>query len=333
LRGGGQRSLWELQGGVRVEKARGEGEGKRKRLKVEGERETKIVNPFTPFFRRDGSVREGSWPDGYMYGCEGVLKFETGAGAGGGGGGAIVEPPSPSEMLETLFTPPPSSESRGRHSPRSGQGTSSSPATQIQPTVTSISNENPKLEPSSSFSNIKTQDLLSAPASAQAQEEQEEQEHAEAVQKQPQKPPQIFTNLTFYINGSTAPYSDHHLKHLLTQHGGNLSISLARKTVTHVILGTPNNNNSPSLGRRHSGTGGGLSSSKIQKEVLGKTSSAAGKIRYVGAAWIVESCSAGKRLPEGKFEALRLAPKGVGRIEGMFARKQKGGGGDGKGGE
>jgi hypothetical protein len=56
----------------------------------------------------------------------------------------------------------------------------------------------------------------------------------------------------------------------------------------------------------------------LQKEILGKTSSAAGKIRHVSAAWVVESISAGRRLPESRFEGVRVAPRGVRRIEGMF---------------
>ncbi|KAF4958657.1 hypothetical protein F66182_18308, partial [Fusarium sp. NRRL 66182] len=48
----------------------------------------------------------------------------------------------------------------------------------------------------------------------------------------------IFASLTFYINGSTYPtISDHKLKRLVAEEGGNISLYLARKSVTHVILG------------------------------------------------------------------------------------------------
>ncbi|KAK4935506.1 hypothetical protein LTR66_015453 [Elasticomyces elasticus] len=69
-------------------------------------------------------------------------------------------------------------------------------------------------------------------------------------------PPQIFRGLTMYLNGSTmtAGMSDHRLKTLFAQHGGNTSISLGRRTVTHVILGTQD------------AGGGGLSNTKFQKE-------------------------------------------------------------------
>ena len=102
-------------------------------------------------------------------------------------------------------------------------------------------------------------------------------------------PPQIFRNLTIYLNGSTAPLiSDLKLKTIFAQHGGYTSLGLARRTVTHVILGD------------NSAGGGGLASRKIQKEVslvrgLGKG------VKYVTAQWIVDSVQKGVRLPESKY--------------------------------
>jgi hypothetical protein len=126
--------------------------------------------------------------------------------------------------------------------------------------------------------------------------------------------PQIFSNLTFYINGSTAPHiSDHKLKHLLSLHGGNLSISLGRKSVTHVIIGKS--------GSAGEGCGGGLAGTKIQKEISRQRGRA---LHFVTAEWVVQSAKAGKRLAESRFEGMKLAPKGVGGIAGMFA-KQGGG--------
>lgn len=123
-------------------------------------------------------------------------------------------------------------------------------------------------------------------------------------------PPQIFASLTFYINGSIAPFlSDHKLKHLLTLHGGNISIALGRRTVTHVIFGKANKNG---------GVGGGLAASKIQKEIAGKRGVG---VKFVTAEWVMESIKAGKRLSESRFEAVGLKPKGKGGIEGMFKRK------------
>ncbi|KAH6865234.1 hypothetical protein BKA58DRAFT_367365 [Alternaria rosae] len=88
---------------------------------------------------------------------------------------------------------------------------------------------------------------------------------------------QIFTGLCFYLNGSTAPLvSDHKLKQLCAAHGASHSISLGRRTVTHVILGRVNCIGSGG------GAGGGLAASKIQKEITrtgGKT------VKFINAEW------------------------------------------------
>lgn len=127
-------------------------------------------------------------------------------------------------------------------------------------------------------------------------------------------PPQIFAGTCIYINGSTFPtISDHKLKHLLVTHGAHLSIHLGRRSVTHVILGRPNASAIP-------GAGGGLSASKMQKEI----SKIGGKnVRFVTAEWVMESVGKGKRAPEQRFEAVRLALKGTGRVEEMFAKAAK----------
>lgn len=116
----------------------------------------------------------------------------------------------------------------------------------------------------------------------------------------PQPPPQVFRNLVMYLNGSTAPLiSDHKLKHIFAQHGGNTSIALGRRTVTHIILGND------------LAGGGGLASRKIQKEVdlvrgLGKG------VKYVTAQWVMDSVEKGIRQPESRY-----VPKGVeGRLGG-----------------
>lgn len=125
--------------------------------------------------------------------------------------------------------------------------------------------------------------------------------------------PQIFAHLCFYVNGSTAPLiSDHKLKRLLSSHGGNLSIALGRRTVTHVVIGRPSSNG---------GCGGGLAGSKIQKEV---TRVGGNSVKYVTAEWVVESVKAGKRLPESRFEALRLAPKGMNSVADTFRTRKQG---------
>lgn len=107
-------------------------------------------------------------------------------------------------------------------------------------------------------------------------------------EKQKQNPdpdpnPRIFQNLCIYLNGSTAPtISDHKLKHLLAEHGAQISLALGRRTVTHVILGTPNNHNKTTGIQQHRGAGGGLAAGKIQKEI--KRVGGCG-VRYVGVEW------------------------------------------------
>lgn len=97
---------------------------------------------------------------------------------------------------------------------------------------------------------------------------------------------QIFEGLCFYVNGSTAPFvSDHKLKHLLSAHGARHSITLGRRTVTHVILGTVNANG---------GCGGALAATKIQKEV---TRTGGKAVKYITVEWYVfalhSSCCSG----------------------------------------
>lgn len=139
--------------------------------------------------------------------------------------------------------------------------------------------------------------------------EQAEEETKSAIESSSY--PQIFSGLTFYINGSTAPHiSDHKLKYLLSLHGGSLSIALGRKSVTHVIIGKP--------GSAGEGCGGGLAGTKIQKEIARRRGKA---IHFVTAEWVVQSAKAGKRLAESRFEGMKLAPKGVSGIAGMFAKQ------------
>jgi hypothetical protein len=112
-------------------------------------------------------------------------------------------------------------------------------------------------------------------------------------------PPPVFSGLNIYLNGSTLPHiSDHKLKHLLTQHGANISIALGRRTVTHVILGDR----------------GGLAAGKIQKEVA-RTGGRG--VKFVGVRWALESIEKGKRQPESRYEVVRLAMKGQRSVLGM----------------
>jgi hypothetical protein len=133
----------------------------------------------------------------------------------------------------------------------------------------------------------------------------DEQPRTEESTPEPGK--QIFDNLCFYLNGSTAPLvSDHKLKRLIAERGGRMSRALGRRSVTHVILGTTSG---------QGGCGGGLAASKIQKEIAkigGKS------VKFVTADWVLESIKAGRRLPEGRFSTLKLAAPRQNSVLGMF---------------
>ncbi|KAL1794156.1 hypothetical protein ACET3X_007577 [Alternaria dauci] len=123
--------------------------------------------------------------------------------------------------------------------------------------------------------------------------------------KSPEK--QIFAGLCFYLNGSTAPLvSDHKLKQLCAAHGASHSISLGRRTVTHVILGRVNANG---------GAGGGLAATKIQKEI---TRTGGRAVKFINAEWILDSIKANHRLPESRYSPLKLAPSSQTSIFGMM---------------
>ncbi|KAL8911716.1 MAG: hypothetical protein Q9171_003169 [Xanthocarpia ochracea] len=138
----------------------------------------------------------------------------------------------------------------------------------------------------------------------------------------PPPPPQlkkIFDGLCVFLNGSTAPLvGDHRLKQLLAENGARVSIALGRRSVTHVILGTPNGGGSAG----GKGAGGGLAATKIQKEIM----RLGGKgVKYVGVEWVLESLKAGKRLPETQFSNITLAAKGQKSVYGMFSKAQSSG--------
>ena len=107
-------------------------------------------------------------------------------------------------------------------------------------------------------------------------------------------PKQIFRSLSLYLNGSTlsSEISDHKLKSLFVQGGGSISLSLARRAVTHVVLSSNANT---------------LAASKMQREITKKGGKS---VKYVTAAWVVDSVKAGKRLPEYRYSGAHTALEG-----------------------
>ena len=219
LRKGGQQSIWES---MPVDKPV---ERPSKKPKLEEEQATTLVNPFTPFRKENGTVRETSW-----------TSHES----------------SPSHLLEPI----------GQISQNAG-----TPA------------------------HLPKDDASEGPKQKQL--------------------PQVFANLTIYINGSTAPFiSDHKLKQLLSSNGANMSIALGRRMVTHVIVGKPVGSG---------GCGGGLSGSKLQKEIARTHGKG---LKFVTAEWAVDSVKAGTRLPESRYQAMKLGGKGVSSVASLFDRQK-----------
>lgn len=87
----------------------------------------------------------------------------------------------------------------------------------------------------------------------------------------------LFAGITVYVNGSTLPQiSDYKLKHLLVSHGAKISVAMARRSVSHVIIGQPS--------ATASGAGGGLAARKLQQEI--ERGGWKG-VRVVGVDWYV----------------------------------------------
>lgn len=121
------------------------------------------------------------------------------------------------------------------------------------------------------------------PRNKTEQTHQQDQQHQRSEKE---KAKQIFANLTLYLNGSTAPLiSDHALKALFVQHGGRISLSFARREVTHVILGT--------FESEVNARGGRLAAGKMQREI-GRV----GGVRFVSVGWVLECVRRGRRVGE-----------------------------------
>ncbi|KAM3524585.1 hypothetical protein NHJ13051_004454 [Beauveria bassiana] len=113
----------------------------------------------------------------------------------------------------------------------------------------------------------------------------------------------IFAGLVVHVNGSTAPLvSDYKLKTLLAAHGARVALHLARRHVTHVVLGRPAGSIS---GSGSAGCGGGLAGTKMDREIRRRGGNG---IKYVGVEWVLESIRVGRRLPEARFANLDIAP-------------------------
>ncbi|RFU72313.1 hypothetical protein TARUN_9945 [Trichoderma arundinaceum] len=142
------------------------------------------------------------------------------------------------------------------------------------------------------------------------QRQLEDEEKEKEAQANPRK---LFDGVTVYVNGSTFPLvSDHRLKQLISENGGNMSLHLGRRKVTHVILGRPNGS------KQGKGTGGGLAAGKLEKEI--RKIGGCG-IKFVGVEWVLESLKEGKRLPEACFSTLKIAAKAQDSVYGLYSNR------------
>lgn len=119
---------------------------------------------------------------------------------------------------------------------------------------------------------------IALPPIMTAEEALVEQRQREDEEKESQaKTKKLFDGVVIYVNGSTFPLvSDHKLKQLLSENGGQMFMHLGRRRVTHVILGRPAGSGN--------GAGGGLAGGKLEKEVkkIGGCS-----VKFVGVEWYV----------------------------------------------
>jgi BRCT domain, a BRCA1 C-terminus domain len=155
----------------------------------------------------------------------------------------------------------------------------------------------------------------------------------------PSSPPRtnILANTVFYINGSTQPFiSDHALRYLIVRNGGQMSSTLLRNAVTHVILSAkvdaPSTDPSapPSTlaayitgqerkaALRKVSAGGALAAGKIAREVRNGVSARAKKVKYVNAKWVLDCIKAGRKVNEVPYIDWRFVAASQGNVMKYF---------------
>ncbi|KAL6856528.1 hypothetical protein J3F83DRAFT_400454 [Trichoderma novae-zelandiae] len=156
--------------------------------------------------------------------------------------------------------------------------------------------------------------LVAGDANLTAEERLMRQRRWEDEEKQRrarETPRKLFDGVTVYVNGSTFPLvSDHRLKQLISENGGNMSLNLGRRKVTHVILGRPNGS------AEGKGLGGGLAAGKLEKEI--RKIGGCG-VKFVSVEWVLQSLQEGRRLPEARFSNLKMAAKAQDSVYGLYS--------------
>ncbi|KAL7923691.1 hypothetical protein ACQKWADRAFT_40913 [Trichoderma austrokoningii] len=166
---------------------------------------------------------------------------------------------------------------------------------------------------SSTEDNDRMMDGKSCPTAEEVLMEQRRLQDEEKETEARDNPRKLFAGVTVYVNGSTFPLvSDHRLKQLITENGGNMALHLGRRRVTHVIVGRASGS------RRADGLGGGLAAGKLEREI--RRSGGCG-VKFVGVEWILESLKQGKRLPEARFSHLKIAAKAQDSVYGLCSKQ------------
>ncbi|KAH0495140.1 hypothetical protein TgHK011_008707 [Trichoderma gracile] len=162
-------------------------------------------------------------------------------------------------------------------------------------------------------------EFIAGDANPTAEERLMQQRRLEDEEKQKQaeeNPRKLFDGVTVYVNGSTFPLvSDHRLKQLISENGGNMSLNLGRRKVTHVILGRPNGST------EGKGLGGGLAATKLEKEI--RKIGGCG-VKFVSVEWVLQSLQEGRRLPEARFSNVKMAAKAQNSVYGLYTKHDAG---------
>ncbi|KAK9712818.1 hypothetical protein K7432_006890 [Basidiobolus ranarum] len=109
-----------------------------------------------------------------------------------------------------------------------------------------------------------------------------EYRHKKLHQQKPETISKVLKGVVVYIDGYLdLNMSDLDFKKLIQKHGGEVSYTLARRKVTHLICRN-------------------LSASKTQKHFQTKS-----KVKVVTPNWIIDSIDKGKQLSESRFLALK----------------------------
>ncbi|KAJ4856045.1 hypothetical protein T069G_09413 [Trichoderma breve] len=175
--------------------------------------------------------------------------------------------------------------------------------------------ENPDVDGKNTRTNGLMRETLDSrrPNGPEARDKSRRLEDEEKQKKSQANPRKLFDGVTVYVNGSTFPLvSDHRLKQLISENGGNMSLNLGRRKVTHVILGRPNGST------EGKGTGGGLAAGKLEKEI--RKIGGCG-VKFVSVEWVLQSLQEGKRLPEARFSNLKMAAKAQNSVYGLYFKQ------------